>query len=90
VLLVAALLARGAMAEDACIADWSVAAPLVKKEGLVTVEELTSMARSRLEGAIVKATLCEMKGRYVFRLVVRSGNGQLKSLIVDARAPFGR
>jgi len=86
-----ALMGRGAPAgAGSCIADWSVAAPIVKKEGLVTVEQLSSLARSHLEGSIVKTTLCEEKGGYVFRLVVRGANGQLRSVTVDARTPFGR
>jgi uncharacterized membrane protein YkoI len=86
----AALATQTGAARGGCIPDWSVAAPLVKKEGLVTVEQLTAMARSELAGDIVKTTLCEEKGGYVFRLVVRAPDGQLKSVTVDARTPFKR
>jgi hypothetical protein len=89
-LLAAALSAGGALAADStCVDDWSIAAPIVKKEGLVTVEQLSALVRSRLEAIIVKCTLCEEKGGYVFHLVVRGANGKLKSVTVDARSPFG-
>jgi hypothetical protein len=76
--------------EPGCIADWSVAAPIVRKEGLVSVEELSTQIRAKLDASIVKTTLCQEKGGYAFRLVVRGAEGQLKSLILDARAPFSR
>jgi uncharacterized membrane protein YkoI len=90
-LTVVALSGRVAPAqENTCIADWSVAAPIVRKEGLVTVEQLSTLARSRLSGEIVKTALCEQKGGYVFRLLVKGMNGQLKNVTVDAKAPFER
>lgn len=77
-------------AGDACIADWSVAAGVVKKEGLATVELLTRAAKSAGVGRIVRTTLCENNGKYVYRIVIRDSKGQLKSLTVDARKPFAR
>ena len=85
-----ALGAFEARAEPVCYADWSVAAPIVKKEGLVTVEKLTDLARSKLGSEIVKTTLCADGVRYTYRLVVRDANNQLKTLIVDAHKPFDR
>jgi uncharacterized membrane protein YkoI len=81
---------RSPVAEETCFPDWSLAAPIVKQRGLVTVEQLSKLARHELSAEIVKATLCEEKGGFVFRLVVRGTNGQLKSVTVDAKAPFGR
>jgi uncharacterized membrane protein YkoI len=95
-LLIAALLAAALPSQssvgqdDGCIGDWSVAAPIVRKEGLVSVEELSAQIRARLDASIVKTTLCQEKGDYAFRLVVRGAQGQLKSLTLDARAPFSR
>jgi hypothetical protein len=73
-----------------CYADWSVAAPIVRKEGLATVETLARRARSQILGDIVKTTLCEEKGGFVYRLVVLDPKGRLSNQTVDARAPFGR
>lgn len=91
VLIAAALPSQSSAGDEkGCIADWSVAAPIVRKEGLVSVEELSSQIRAKLDASIVKTTLCRENGGYAFRLVVRGAEGQLKSLTLDARAPFSR
>jgi uncharacterized membrane protein YkoI len=77
-------------ATDGCIADWSIAAPIVYKEKLTTVEALSQLAEAKLPGSIVKTTLCEENGSYVYRLVLRDAQGRLSSRTVDARAPFDR
>jgi uncharacterized membrane protein YkoI len=79
-----------AVATDACIADWSDAASIVHQNKLTTVEALSRLAATELPGAIVKTTLCEEKGSFVYRLVVRDPQGKLTAHTVDARAPFGR
>lgn len=92
ILSIAALLAAAGSYESAiagdCYADWSVAAPIVRKEGLATVETLSAQARAKLSGDIVKTTLCEEKGGFVYRLVIRDPKGGYKSKTVDARMPF--
>jgi hypothetical protein len=77
-------------AAGSCYADWSVAAPIVRKQGLATVETLARRAQSKISGDIVKTTLCEEKGGFVYRLLVRDPRGHLSNQTVDARAPFGR
>lgn len=72
-----------------CFADWSMAATIVQREGLMTVEQLSSAARSKLKGDIIKTTLCKENDVYVFRLVVRGADGRLTPLTVDAKNPFG-
>jgi uncharacterized membrane protein YkoI len=90
-LLVFALLLAGvpARAESRCINDWSEAAPIVRQEGLYTVEKLTSEARSAIKGSIVKTTLCQDNGVWMYRLIVRV-KGNLKMMTVDAKKPFPR
>lgn len=85
VLLVSILPAIGA-----CFPDWSIAAPIVHREKLATVETLSAITASAIPGSIVKTTLCEEDGAFVYRLVVREANGKLTSHTVDARSPFGR
>jgi uncharacterized membrane protein YkoI len=86
-----ALAPRPASAEEArCFADWSDAAAVAKQEQLVAVELLSRLAHGKLLGEIVKSTLCEEHGRYVYRLVVRESKGQLRNVTVDARQPFER
>lgn len=85
-----ALAASVARAEADCITDWSIAASLVEQEGLVKIERLARMARDNLAGEIVKTSLCAGKDGWSYRLVVRGTGGGLKSLVLDARRPFGR
>lgn len=77
-------------ATDTCIADWSIAAPIVHAQGLTTVEALSRIAAAELPGIIVKTTLCEENGAYVYRILVRDTGGKLTTRTVDARAPFAR
>ena len=74
--------------DERCFDDWSVGAVVVKTQGLVSVQELTTQAAARLQGKIVKTTLCERAGGHVYFLVVRSSEGQLKTVMLDARRPF--
>lgn len=79
-----------ARAGETCMADWSVAASIVRKEGLTTVEQLISLATKSGAGSIVRTTLCETDGNYVYRIVIKQDNGKLKTMTVDARKPFAR
>ncbi len=72
----------------ACYDDWSIAAPIVRKEGLTTVEDLARLAKGRIEGQIIKAVLCIGTEGYTYRLVVKMRGGQTKMVIVDAKTPF--
>jgi hypothetical protein len=73
-----------------CYTDWSDAAPIVKKEGLATIEALAETARGKLSGDIVKTTLCEEESGFVYRLLIREPAGRLVNRTVDARVPFPR
>ncbi len=90
--MIAATIVAGASparAETAeCYDDWSIAAPIVRKEGLTTVEDLSRLAKGRIEGSIIKAVLCTGTEGYTYRLVVRMRGGQTKMLIIDAKTPF--
>lgn len=89
VMFMAALAPMRASA-DQCYASWSVAAPIVHRERLTTVEKLSKLAQSRISGSIVKTTLCHEKGTFTYRLIIRDPAGRLMNRTVDARAPFGR
>jgi uncharacterized membrane protein YkoI len=71
-----------------CYEDWSIAAPIVREQGLATVETLARRAEKKISGDIVKTTLCEEKGGFVYRLLIRDPNGRLTNHTVDARTPF--
>ena len=73
---------------DECYSDWSLAAPVVKKESLASVEELGRLARIHVPGELLKATLCLDKGHFIYRVVVREPNGTVRNLSIDAKKPF--
>jgi uncharacterized membrane protein YkoI len=75
---------------DPCFADWATAGAVVKAQGLVTVDELTKQAPAKLGGEVVRSTLCESKGSYRYKLVIRDPAGHVKTVTVDARMPFDR
>ena len=89
ILLAATLVPLAAFGQsEPCFADWSAAGAVVKSEGLVTVDQLTKLARAKLGGEVVRTTLCESKGGYVYKLVIRDASGQINTVTVDAKKPF--
>ena len=74
-----------------CFATWSEADAVARREELVAVEEVSSLAYASQHGAlVVKTTLCEEDGRYVYRLVLRGPHGHFRTIIVDAKKPFAK
>lgn len=73
---------------ERCYADWSQAAEIVRAQALVTAKDVHERARTGRIGDVVRMTLCEDNGRFIYRLVVREEKGQVVKLIVDARQPF--
>jgi hypothetical protein len=91
VVLATALPAQAAPAVAAsCFDDWSDAAPVMLKEGLVGTRELHEQARQHLPGDLIRITLCQEGPRYIYRLLVRDPVGRLTAVTVDARRPFDR
>lgn len=92
--LLISILAFGASAtfaassSEGCIEDWSVASRIVTKEGLAPVERLSAAAGTRLDGTIVRTTLCRENGKYVYRVLVRSKRGEISKHSLDAQRPF--
>ncbi len=73
---------------ERCYADWSQAAEIVRAESLVTAKDVHERARTSQIGDVVRMTLCEEKGRFVYRLVIREAKGHVVKRTVDAKAPF--
>jgi hypothetical protein len=71
-----------------CFEDWSDAAPIVQREGLVPTRELQSWVRKRLKGKVIRATLCQDGDRYIYRLLVREPKGRIRNRTVEARGPL--
>jgi len=72
---------------DRCY-NWTDAAPIVRQEKLVSARDMHDLARSKLEGELIRITLCEERGQFVYKLVVKNDGGRVRYLTVDARAPF--
>jgi hypothetical protein len=72
-----------------CYADWSQAAPVVRREALVATADLHAQAKAQKLGDLVRITLCEEGGRYVYRLLILQPDARtLIQRVVDARQPF--
>ena len=74
--------------QELCIADWSEAAPIVLRENLSTARDVQELARRRLDGDLVRITLCQDGPRFVYRIVMRDTRGRISSQTIDARRPF--
>jgi hypothetical protein len=69
-----------------CWTDWSEAALIVRRETLVPIERVSKLASAKHPGAeIIKVTLCEEQGKFVYRVLLRERQGQLRSELLDAR-----
>lgn len=87
VLATTLLTAAPVRAQQSCMADWSEAAPIVRREGLATIERVGRMMRDGAAMEIVTSALCTTDGRYVYRLTVKGAGSGLRTLFVDARQP---
>lgn len=76
--------AGGQRNPDQCFVDWSAAAAIVTREGLVSVEALGRQFRRQKLGEIVKTELCQKNREFIYRLVVREPNGRFRPTIYDA------
>ncbi len=91
ILLICLLVPGGVLAaaaqDDKCY-EWSDAAVIVRREKLASAKDVHEQSRSRLDGELLRITLCEEKGHFVYKLIVQEGGGKVRHLTVDARAPF--
>lgn len=76
--------------DDACFDNWSEAAPIVQREGLVSTHDLYQQLRDRHSGDVIRITLCREDNRYIYRVVLRQESGRLVNHSLDARRPFDR
>jgi uncharacterized membrane protein YkoI len=73
-----------------CFDNWSEAALIVGREALTSAKTVHEAARERRMGDLVRITLCQEAGRYVYRLVLHVPAGRVVNMTVDARTPFDR
>lgn len=71
-------------ATDACISNWSDAAPIVAREKLLAAREIQLMSRRSLPGDVVRITLCREDAGYFYLLLMRDGKGRISNLKIDA------
>jgi hypothetical protein len=82
----AAMLACGGAGADECLTDWGMAGQIVRRQNLITVEEVSRSLALGGIGELVKTTLCRSDNGYFYRIVVRSPTGQLKTTVITARS----
>lgn len=81
----AAIALPGAVCAEDCLSDWGMAGQIVRRENLMTVEEVSRSLAADGIGQLVKTTLCRSPDGYFYRLVIRILTGQLRTSVITAR-----
>jgi len=74
----------GQTAEPGCV-EWSQAGPIITQNSLVSANVIYQMVQKRLGGKVVSQALCNVGGRFVYKLVVLGPTGAVINVTVDAR-----
>ncbi len=69
-----------------CLTDWGMAGQIVRRENLITVEEVSRSLASDGVGVLVKTTLCRSDSGYFYRLVIRAPTGRLITTVMTAKS----
>jgi uncharacterized membrane protein YkoI len=64
--------------------EWSQAGPIIAENGLIAADVVYQMVQKRTGGKVVSQALCNVGGRYVYRLVVLGPTGEVINVTVDA------
>jgi uncharacterized membrane protein YkoI len=80
----AIFMAAGQTAEPGCV-EWSQAGPIILQNSLVSANVIYQMVQKRTGGKIVSQALCDVGGRFVYKLVVLGPTGAVINVTVDAR-----
>jgi uncharacterized membrane protein YkoI len=83
-LAAASLAAAGQGAEPGCV-EWSQAGPIIQQNSLVSANVIYQMVQKRTGGKVVSQALCDVGGRFVYKLVVLGPTGAVINVTVDAR-----
>ena len=81
----AGILVSSASARAEGCVPWSQAGPIIAKNGLVPAKSVYQSVQSRAGGKIVKASLCDRGGNFVYKFVVLGADGVVNNVTVDAR-----
>jgi hypothetical protein len=82
----AAVMLPGSVCAEDCMNDWGMAGQIVRRENLITVEEVSKSLAADGIGQLVKTTLCRSDTGYFYRLVVRMPTGQLRTTVMEAKS----
>jgi uncharacterized membrane protein YkoI len=87
-LMLATAVPNAAMAGEGCTENYSDMASTVKAKGLMPAKQVQQLAQGKIDGKIVKVSLCQNGGDYQYELVYLNGAGQVVTQAVDAKTPF--
>jgi uncharacterized membrane protein YkoI len=76
--------AAGQTAEPGCV-EWSKAGPIIAQNALLAANVIYQMVQKRTGGKVVNQALCNLGGRFVYKLVVLGPTGEVTNVTVDAR-----
>lgn len=76
--------AAGQTAEPGCV-EWSQAGPIIAENSLLPANVVYQMVQQRTGGKIVNQALCNLGGKYVYKLVVLGPTGEVTNVVVDAK-----
>ena len=74
----------GATAQQGCV-PWNNAGPVIAQNGLIPANVVYQKVQKQTGGKIVNQALCNVGGRYVYKLVVLGPTGEVTNLTVDAK-----
>ena len=80
----AAFAAAGRTAEPGCV-EWSKAGPIIAQNSLLPANVIYQMVQKETGGKVVNQSLCNVGGRFVYKLVVLGPTGEVTNLTVDAQ-----
>jgi uncharacterized membrane protein YkoI len=73
----------GRTAQPNCV-EWSNAGPIIAQNSLIPANVIYQAVQKKTGGKIVNQALCNVGGRYVYKLVVLGPTGEVTNLTVDA------
>jgi uncharacterized membrane protein YkoI len=75
--------AAGQTAEPGCV-EWSKAGPIIAQNSLLPANAIYQSVQKRTGGKVVNQALCNLGGRFVYKLVVLGPTGEVTNVTVDA------
>ena len=82
--LVAAIFSVGALTAQPNCVEWSKAGPIIAQNSLLPANVIYQAVQKKTGGKIVNQSLCNVGGRFVYKLVVLGPTGEVTNLTVDA------